>query len=303
MIKLSVVVSCFNNRHIINQALDSCLQAKKQFFQKTGNETEIIVFDSASTDGSAEFIAKNYPEIKLIANKENLGFSKGNNTARPYVHGEYILFLNGDTKFSSDVFEVMVEYMDTNKNVGVSTCRIELYSGGLDKDCRRGEMNLLNTFTRITGLWKLAPRSRIFNGYYYGYISDLVEHQVYGVQGAFLLTRKVLADKIDWWDEDYFLNGEDLDFCQKIHDLGYKIMYYPKVKIIHFRGYSKGTRDMKIKTKDINKIRILVARSSVDSMRIFYKKHLAKKHNIITNFLVYILLDVLKSIRVLKYSI
>ena len=303
MTKLTVIISCFNNRHIIDKAIDSCIFSSERFLKKTDQNTEIIIFDNASIDGSVEFIKKKYPKIKLVANKENLGFSKGNNSARPYANGEYILFLNGDTQFNAEVFEVMVDYLDQNENVGVATCRVDLFSGGLDKDCRRGEMNLLNTFTRITGLWKLIPTSKILNGYYYGYISETVEHEVYAVQGAFLMTRKKLADEIGWWDEDYFLNGEDLDFCQKIHDLGYKIMYYPKVKIIHYRGYSKGTRDVKLETKDIKQTKILVAKSSVESMKIFYKKHLAKKHNNFTNSLVYLALNILSIIRVLKYSL
>jgi len=303
MIKLTIIVSCFNNRHIIDKAIDSCINSGKKLLNQTGNKAEIIVFDNASTDKSAEFIKESYPDIKLIENKENIGFSKGNNSARPFANGEYILFLNGDTQFSDDVFLVMVDYLDKNKKVGVATCKVDLYSGGLDKDCRRGEMNLLNTFTRITGLWKLAPANKYFNGYYYGYISEMVEHEVFGVQGAFLLTRKKLADKINWWDEDYFLNGEDLDFCQRIHDLGYKIMYYPAVTIIHYRGYSKGTRDVKVNTTDIKKIKILVAKASVESMKIFYKKHIAKKHNVITNTIVYLALNILSLIRVLKYSL
>jgi len=301
--KLSVIISCFNNKDIIGKAIDSCISAKQELYRKTKQDTEIIIFDNASTDGSVLFIKEKYPQIKLIENKINLGFSKGNNSARKYASSEYILFLNGDTQFEANVFEVMVDYLDKNKNVGVATCKINLYSGGLDKDCRRGEMNLLNTFMRISGLWKLAPKSKLFNGYYYGYIDENEEHEVYGVQGAFLMTRKVLADKIGWWDEDYFLNGEDLDFCQKIHDLGYKIMYYPKTKIIHYRGYSKGTRDVKVITKDIKKTRKLVAKSSVESMKIFYTKHISKKHNVLTNQLVYLALNVLTLIRVLKYSV
>ncbi|MDA1337901.1 MAG: glycosyltransferase family 2 protein [bacterium] len=303
MIKLSVVISCFNNRHIIEKTIDSSIASQKELLEKLALETEIIVFDNASTDGSAEFIKKTYPQIKLVENKVNIGFSKGNNSARPYVNGEYILFLNGDTEFKPNVFVKMLEYFDGNKQIGVATCKVDLFTGGLDKDCRRGEMNLLNTFMRITGLWKLFPKNRFFNGYYYGHISETVEHEVFGVQGAFLLTRKELADKIGWWDEDYFLNGEDLDFCQKIHDLGFKIMYYPAVKIIHYRGYSKGTREVKIITTDIKKTRILVAKSSVESMKIFYKKHLARKHNILTNMLVYFSLAVLSTLRVLKYKI
>lgn len=301
--KLSVIISCFNNKDIIAKAIDSCIAAKQELYKKTKQNCEIIIFDNASTDGSASFIKEKYPQIKLIENKVNLGFSKGNNSARPFANGEYILFLNGDTEFESDVFKVMIDYLDKNKDVGVATCKIDLYSGGLDKDCRRGEMNLLNTFMRISGLWKLAPKSKFFNGYYYGYLDENKEYEVYGVQGAFLMTRKTLADKIGWWDEDYFLNGEDLDFCQKIHDLGYKIMYYPKTKIIHYRGYSKGTRDVKVITKDIKKTRKLVAKSSVESMKIFYTKHISKKHNVLTNQLVYLALNVLTLIRVLKYSV
>jgi len=303
LIDLTIIISCFNNRHIIDKTLDSTFRSIAEL-EKQGKTAEVIVFDNASTDGSASFINKNYPQVKLVENQENIGFSKGNNSTRPFASGKYILFLNGDTEFGSDVFVVMLDYMQNNSNIGVSTCKIDLYSGGLDKDCRRGEMTLWTTFSRLSGLWKLAPESKFLNSYYYGYIPDTVEHEVMAVQGAFLLTTKKLADKINWWDEDYFLNGEDLDFCKKIRDLGYKVMYYPKTHIIHYRGYSKGTRESNVvaDSKKSKQIKIMVARASVDSMRIYYKKHIAKDKNFIINNIVYLGLKLLETVRVLKYS-
>lgn len=165
--------------------------------------------------------------------------------------------------------------MKSNANVGALTCRTILPSGKDDRDARRSFPTPWVALSHFLYLDRIFPKSKLFSKYWYGFIPSNVEHEVDVLQGAFFLTTKEILDEVDWYDETYFLNGEDIDLCWKIKELGRKIMYVPKYSIIHVKKASK-----RAKHRFKNEV------SGVKSMEIFYRKRMWDKYPLLINWLV-----------------
>lgn len=295
MTELSIIILSYNTRDLLKNCLDSIYKNTK------GVSFEIIVSDNASTDGSVEMIKKFFKKVVLVENKKNLGFSKGNNAARIAAKGKYILFLNSDTIVEKDSIKKSLDFLKSDKSFGAVTCRVKLINGEDDKDTRRSFPTPWVSLTHLSQIDRLFPTSVTFAKYWYGYLPVEETHEIDSLQGAFCLTTKEILDKINWFDEDYFLDGEDIDLCFKIHELGFKIMYYPKVNIIHLKGASKG------KNKNIEKItlreRIKFATTGVTSMEIFYKKRMWNKYPFLLNIVILLAIRFMKLMRILKIRI
>ena len=292
-IKLSIIVVSYNTKKLLYNCLSSIVKSKPNV------SYEVIVSDNNSKDKSVLMVEKNFPQFKLLKNKKNLGFAKGNNRARKIAKGKYILFLNSDTILYKGVLEKCIEYMEKNPKVGAMSCRVELKNGSLDPDTRRAFITPWIGFIHIfTGLDRIFPKSKVFGRYWYGYIPDNIEHEVDVIQGAFFLSKKKILDKVGWFDEDYFLDGEDVDLCWKIKSQGYKIMYWPKVKILHIKGSSKGKNQAR---KNVPlKERIKFRTSGINSMELFVKKRLSQRYPKL--FILFVLAGVrlLKIVRITK---
>lgn len=287
-IKLSIVILSYNTKDLLRGCLKS--------LEKVGYELsfEVIVVDNASVDGSAELVKKDFPKVRLFKNRKNLGFAAGNNKARKVVRGEFVLFLNPDTVVKKNTFKETVKYLKSNKEVGAMTCKIVLPSGELDKDARRSFPTPWVSLTHLVlRLDKLFPKSKLLSRYWYGYKSPNETHEVDVIQGAYFLTRKKVLDSVGWFDEDYFLDGEDIDLCWKIKERGWKIIYYPKVSITHVKKASK----MKPVSKEE---RVRFIKAGVDSMEIFYKKRLWKNYPLALNLLVIVGTRLVKAMRAIK---
>lgn len=281
MQKLSIIILSFNTKDLTLACINSLMKVKGEV------KFEIIVVDNGSTDGSIATLKKT-KGIKLIENKENLGFAGGNNSARKYATGEYILFLNSDTEVYKNTLKETVKYMDENREIGALTCKTVLPNGNLDKDARRSFPTPWVALTHFSGLDKIFPKSRLFSRYWYGYRSADVVQDVDALQGAFFLTRKEILDKIDWFSEDYFLDGEDIDLSWKVKNTGKRVVYYPMVSILHIKKASKKKRSLRSKMAGVN------------SMEIFYKKHLWERYPLFLNLLVVGAIYVLKGVRFIK---
>src|SRR3990167_1220012 len=182
MKQLSIVILNYNTLKVLRDCLDS--------LSKLGREVdfETIVVDNASTDGSPEMVNKDFPAVKLIVNKSNLGFAKGNNVAKEVVKGEYILFLNSDTLVPKGTLRETVNYLDLYEGVGAMSCKIVLPNGNLDRDARRSFPTPWVAFTHFSLLDRIFPRSAIFSRYWYGYKNENETHEVDVLQGAYFLT-------------------------------------------------------------------------------------------------------------------
>lgn len=285
-IELSIIIVSFNTKDVLKDCLNSLRKVKKEV------SFEVIVSDNGSSDGTVELMKDDYKWVKLIDNSKNLGFARGNNLAKDVANGKYILFLNPDTLINKSTLRESLAYLKLHSDVGSMTCKILLENGKLDKDTRRSFPTPFVALTHFSGLDRIFPRSKTFAKYWYGYLDENVEHEVDVVQGAYHMTRREILDKVNWFDEDYFLDGEDIDLCWRIKELGYKIMYYPKFSIVHIKKASK--------KKSKSSLRIT---SGVKAMEIFYKKRLWDRYPFYINFLVLVGIKTLLMLRLIKFHL
>ncbi len=256
--------------------------------------------DNASTDDSVAVLKKEYPKIALIESSKNLGFAAGNNLAKGKTKGKYLLFLNPDTVLEKDTLSKVYRYMEKHKDVGASTCRLELVNGELDDGTHRGFPTPLNALFHFSGIAKAFPKSRLFAGYYHGWNLDNPRpHEVDVISGAFFFVRSDLAEKVDWWDEDYYWYGEDIEFCFRIKQKGSKIVFLPKIKALHYKGVTSGlkkhTKELKLADKETRK---KLARSSTEAMKIFYEKHYRDSYPKILRYLIFLTISIIQRVRV-----
>lgn len=289
--KLSIIILSYNTEKLLQNCLDSLEKVKDEI------PFEIIISDNGSSDGSVEMVKKYFSEVEVIENGNNLGFARGNNAARNAVRGEYILFLNSDTEVGPGVLAKTVHFLEKNLKIGALGCKEVLANGELDKDARRSFPTPWVSLTHLVlKLDKLFPTSPLFARYWYGYRSPDEIQEVDVLQGAFFLTRKKLLDEIGWFDEDYFLDGEDIDLSWKIKNAGYKVVYYPKVSILHLKGASKGkSGSYKEVVGKFDRLKYRLA--GVNSMEIFYKKRLWSDYPLAINFFVLLGIYLIKAIR------
>jgi len=290
--KLSIVILNYNTGELLRGCLQSLYEIKNDL------AFEVIVIDNDSSDDSEKLVYENFKWVTLLKNRTNLGFAKGNNRAKNIVKSEYILFLNSDTIVGKAVLGRCLTYFKKNK-LGALSCKLLLPDGTTDRDARRSFITpwigLVHLFLKLD---RVFPNSKLFAKYWYGYIPDDITIQVDAIQGAFFLTSKNILDKVGWFDEDYFLDGEDVDLCWKIGKLGYKIIYFPEVSIIHLKGATKGKNRLKkfISLSDRFKYRL----SGVNSMEIFYRKRLWDEYPSYINYLVLLGIKILKLVRFIE---
>ena len=232
MFDISVVIVNYN----VKDAVDNCIAS---IYKTLGNLTaEIFFVDNNSIDGSAEHISSKYPEVIVIANKKNLGFSKANNIALKRVQGKYILILNPDTVLEEKTFHKLIAFCESYDKTGAISSKLILANGKLDYACRRSFPTPSVAIPRIIGLSKIFSKSRLFGKYNLTYLDENRTSEVDAICGAFMFIPKTVLDKTGLFDEDFFMYGEDLDLCYRIKQNGYKIYYYPEVTTIHIKGES-----------------------------------------------------------------
>lgn len=259
--ELSIIILNYNVREFLLNCLESIFQNKGKL-----DRWQVIVVDNASSDGSADAVKKRFPEVEVIESKENLGFAAGNNLGVERAKAPVILFLNPDTVIIGHAIQKTLEVLLSNPDYGAMTCKVELPDGRLDYSCHRGFPTPWNSFAYFGGLAKMFPRSTLFAGYTATYLDINKPHEIDSLTGAFMMVRKIAGDQVNWWDKNYFWNGEDIEFCYSLKEKGWKIYYYPDVKIIHYKGSS--AKGDKLKT----------ITHGVSAMRIFYKKHYYKNY-------------------------
>ncbi|MBT6618972.1 MAG: glycosyltransferase, partial [Gemmatimonadetes bacterium] len=257
--RLSVVFLSYNTRDLTEQALRTVLDAAE------GMAVEVFVADNASVDGSAEMVAEKFPQVKLIRNESNVGFAAGNNVALRRVVGEYVLIINTDTIVRRDTLSAMVDFLDAHPEAGACGCKILDPDGTLQLDSRRGFPTPLAAFCKMSGLSRLFPDHPVISHYHMTYLDPERTEEVEVISGSCMMVRKTAMDQVGLLDEDYFMYGEDIDWCYRIHQAGWKIYYVPTTEIIHFRGESgRGVP-----------LRILYRKSQ--AMSIFVNKHMAQR--------------------------
>ena len=281
MINLSIVIVSYNTQEFLKECIYSIKKTTKNL------NYEIIVVDNASSDNSVEMLKKHFPEVVAIENKKNLGFSKANNAGVKKSSGRYVLFLNPDTVVYKDALFNMLRFMDQHKKAGAATCKLIMPNGKLDDAAHRGFPNPWNSFSYFLGLSKLFPSSRLFGGYNLGFLDLSKIHEIDACAGAFMVVRREAGEKIGWWDEDYFFYGEDLEFCFRLKEEGWKIYFVPSVSVLHYKGVSGGIKKTseKITTADLE-TKKRATNWRFDAMEIFYRKHYQNKYPLLLTWFV-----------------
>lgn len=229
--ELSIIIVNYNTKDITK----ACLQSLAKW--REGGDWEIIMVDNGSTDGSREMF-KEYPDMKVILNKKNLGFAKANNKGIREAGGKYILLLNSDTEIRQDSIQTMLRFMDGHLKAGAATCRLELTDGSLDPACHRGFPTPWTSLTYMIGMEKLFPRSRIFSRYHMLYKNMTIPHQVDCISGAFFMIRREAIKDVGLLDEDFFFYAEDEDWAFRLKEKGWEIWFNPEAVVLHKKKMS-----------------------------------------------------------------
>lgn len=266
--KLSIVIVNYNVEYFLEQCLYSVYNALKTV------EAEVFVVDNNSFDGSCEMVKQKFPQVILIENKINLGFSKANNQAMRLAKGEYILLLNPDTVVEEPTFEKTVKFMDSHPNAGGLGVYMIDGKGNFLPESKRGLPTPWVAFYKIFGLSKIFKHSKKFNRYHLGNLPENEVNEIEILSGAFMLMRKETLDKIGLLDEQFFMYGEDIDLSYRIIKGGYKNYYYPETKIIHYKGEST-------KKSSVNYVFVFY-----NAMIIFAQKHFSQKNAKTFTFLI-----------------
>jgi GT2 family glycosyltransferase len=267
-IKISIIIVNYNVRYFLQQCLFSVRAATKNI------AAEVFVVDNNSTDGSIEMLQETFPEVVLIANQQNVGFSKANNQAIKIAKGDYILLLNPDTVVEETTFTSVCNFMDEHNDAGGLGVLMIDGKGNFLPESKRGLPTPQVALYKISGLSALFPKSKTFGRYHLGYLDKNKTHEVDVLSGAFMLLRKSVIEKIGMLDEEYFMYGEDIDLSYRITLAGYKNYYYSGTKIIHYKGEST-------KKTSVNYVFVFYK-----AMVIFAKKHFAPGNAALFSFLI-----------------
>lgn len=230
---LSIVIVNYNVKHFLKGCLESIYNADWKNL-----DIEIWVVDNASVDGSVEMVKKDFPQVQLISSAENLGFSKGNNLALRQCKSKYRLLLNPDTIVEENTFTICYEYMENHAKVGALGVKMIDGTGRFLPESKRALPSLWNSFTKLSGLASLFPKSKTFNHYALGHLSENETQDIEVLCGAFMFMRGEALSKVGLLDEAFFMYGEDIDLSYRFLKEKYKIHYLPKTKIIHYKGES-----------------------------------------------------------------
>jgi GT2 family glycosyltransferase len=267
-VKLTVVIVNYNVQHFLEQCLHSVRKAMQ------GMDGEVYVVDNNSVDGSVQLVQEKFPEVHLIANRENTGFSKANNQAMRVAKGEYILLLNPDTVVEETTFTKVVAFMDAHPDAGGLGVQMIDGKGHFLPESKRGLPTPAVAFYKIFGLSALFPRSKKFGRYHLGFLDRNATHEVDILSGAFMLMRKTALDKVGLLDEDFFMYGEDIDLSYRIQLGGWKNYYFHDTRIIHYKGEST-------KKSSVNYVFVFYR-----AMIIFARKHFSQKNARLFSFLI-----------------
>ena len=271
--KLSVIILNYNVRYFLEQAVKSVKSAISSI------DAEIIVIDNASSDESCAMMKEIFPDIRLIENSENVGFSKANNQAVNEAKGEYVCILNPDTAVPHSIFISAFQYMSGIPDVGILGVRLMDGTGNFLPESKR------NLPTPSSSLKKLMGMGKGENGYYANHLDDSDSGEVDVLPGAFMLLKKKIYLEVGGFDEDYFMYGEDIDFSYKVVKAGYKNHFMGSDGILHYKGESPQNDKAYL-----NRF--------YGAMHIFYRKHFSS--NFFTNTMVHLGLSISKFLRKLS---
>jgi GT2 family glycosyltransferase len=269
MVDVSICIVNYNAKIFLENCIRSIPVSIKD------RSYEIIVVDNASTDGSQQ-LAKKYTAIRYIQNASNLGFIKANNIGIKNSKGRYILSLNNDTVVKDGAIEQMIDLMDKTSDAGAVGPKLLNGDGSIQMQCRRGFPTPSSSIFYFLGLSRLFPKSRTFGAYLMTYLDDASLSEVDSLCGAAMMVRREVIEKVGLMDESYYMYGDDIDWCYRIKQAGWKVYYLPEAEIIHYGGRGGSRRQSYRNIFEFHR-----------AMAVFYKKHYSKGSLFLLNWLVY----------------
>ena len=302
-LELSIIIVSFNTRDLTIECIRSVIRTVKK------SSHEVIVVDNNSEDDSVREIKSlklkvqnDSLKLKVIENKENVGFSAANNIGIKESNGRYILFLNSDTVVYGNAIDGMVEFMDRNKDAGAATCFVRLPNGKLDDAAHRGFPTPWRALSHFSGASKIFRESQMFTGYNLGHLDITKIHEIDALAGAFMLVRREAGEEVGWWDEDFFWYGDDLDFCYRLKEKQWKIYFVPEFEILHYKGASGGIKKHSKHISTANsETRKKAHEARFSAMKIFYDKHYRNKYPRIVTNLVLLGIKIKKFVSSIQY--
>lgn len=237
MIDVSIIIVNWNTKQHLLNCLDS-LSNSNYYTQ------EIIVVDNASSDGSIDAVTSRFPTTKIIENNENLGFSKANNIGIWQSTGRYICLINSDVIVLDRCIEKLMEFMDKNPSIGLAGPRILNPDSSLQVTCRHFP-SVWNNLCQALGLNKIFPKSSFFTEPFMKYWAHDEVRKVDVISGCFWMVRREAINEVGLLDEDFFIYGEDIDWCKRFHNAGWDIVFYPEAEAIHYGGASSANAPIK----------------------------------------------------------
>lgn len=270
-LSLSICIVTYQARDYLRDCLNSL------YAHAPNGEYEIIVVDNHSTDGTIETLERQFPQVKLIKNPTNNGFTAPMNQALRQAQGQYLLQLNPDTIVHDQALNQLIQFMQSHPKVGICGPKVLNTDGSLQKPCRRGESTPWAVITYFLGLSSLFPKSKFFGGYLMNYLDEDEINEVDGVAGSCMLLRREVIDQIGYLDERFFAYQEDADFCFQARQAGWKVYYVPTAQITHYGGQGGS--------------RVQPYRSIFEWHRsywLYYRKNLAANYFFLLNWLYYL---------------
>lgn len=266
---LSIIILNYNGKAWLEQLLPT-LQA--HWLQHSRFETEVVVVDNASQDDSIAYVQQQ-SRVRLICSEKNGGFAYGNNLALQNNPARYVMLLNSDTEFLpwGSNLDILVDFMDAEPQVGVVTPNLRLDSGLMDPACHRGEPTPWAAFSYFSGLERMFPGSRKFGQYHQTYQSVKTIHDIDACSGAAMLVRNEALSKVGLLDERFFMYAEDIDWCRRFREYGYRVVFHPGVTLIHHK-YQSGLEN------DDAKLRKATRKWFYETMLQYYDKHYDKQY-------------------------
>lgn len=240
---ISVILVTYNSMSV----LPSCIHSLEQC--SAARELEIVIADGGSSDGTLEWLYE-YKEryevsflgVQLVRLSSNRGYAYANNRAIERARGDFLLLLNPDTIVQPSTIETCLNTLTKDQTIGAVGCRLLLLDGKLDRACRRSFPTLWNSLMRFSGMSLLFPQSRILSSYNLSYLDECESYPVDCLSGAFMMVPTDVAKKVGPLDEDYFMYGEDIDWCYRVKQKGFKVWYEGKVTTVHLKGGNGGKK-------------------------------------------------------------
>ncbi len=261
-----MVIVSYRSREL----LGDCLTALRA--HPPDGESRVTVVDNDSGDGTAEMVAADFPEVRLIASDRNLGFSAANNLAIRGGDADYVLALNPDTRVTEGALDGLVELMDARPEIGICGCRLELDDGTFDHAAKRSFPTIAGALGHFTGVGRRSEGGALSQYRATGVEAGPVD----AINGAFMLMRRSTLEEIGLFDEGFWMYMEDLDLCYRCWEAGKTVWYEPSVTVVHVKHGSSGDH----RTPRVN-------RAFHYGMYRFYRKHYAGQRNALVNAAVY----------------